>query len=472
MANADWTVIAKNNSGSNVVLEDLGIEIANTAQITLSDYFGFGDIADSASLQAAVAAGNIVINDGSVDLSSANGVNFIRRDNVYVDLQTHYTKSELATPHSTGLVDWTNITNVPSFGSPDWTEPVKYLVKTVATTAPATPTTGMVYVDTDDNHYYMWNGTTWVDKGSAATGDRIVDKNAAPPVVKTFNGTAWISSATPADNTAVMVNDDGDGGNAQYIYSSEQTKWIKIGDVNFEDHLDGGPNKHDASEIDVEGTYSVIGGPTDLETVLSNINSQMVTALISNTLDMSYDQGGSGAGRLIQTDSGPVKLDCLAATTAPLELVPKAALPTTGLANGQLAVKDGILCIYDSTRGKWLSVQRQTFVFGRAGTTKNQYLNFGAGSLASNNSGYRMPRNATIVGISGQLDASGTCTMNIRFNDTATNSVVLTITGAIGAADISTNIDCGATDFLQAYLATATAGVEDPVMFIEIAWRP
>jgi len=301
----------------------------------------------------------------------------------------------------------------------------------------------------------------------------VVNLSDATQDIYVFDGTStWTDNGPVADNTAVMVNDDGDGGNSQYVYSTETGTWIKIADVNFEDHLNGGASKHDASEIDVEGTYVTIGAPGDLETILSNIETAMVEAIDNNTLDMAYDQGGAGAGRLISADSGSVKIDSVAATTAPFEIVPKAALPTTGLADGQLAIKDGILCIYDSTRGKWLSVQREFLVFGRSGSTKNQYLNFGVGNMPSNNSGYRMPRNATIVSISGQLDALGTCDMNVRRNDTATNILVLAISSALGNSSVSANVDVNATDFLQAYLSTTTAGSEDPVMFVEIAWRP
>ena len=469
----DWIVVIKNNSGSNVVLQDLGYEIGNGVTVTLSDYFTYGEITDSFNLQAAVLAGNLVVNNGTIDLSAADGVNYIIRDNIYRDLQTHYTKAEMANINGGAVIDWSNIVNAPSFGSPVWTEPVSYFVESISSTAPATPSTGDVYVDTDDHHYYKWDGTQWVDIGSASAGDRVVNLSDTTKDIYVFDGTSvWADSGPVADNAAVMVNDDGDGGNAQYVYSTETSTWIKIADVNFEDHLNGGSSKHDASEIDVEGTYFNLGAPADLETVLSNIETAMVEAIDNNTLDMAYDQGGAGAGRLISADTGSVKIDTVAATTAPLELVPKAALPTTGLADGQLAIKDGILCIYDSTRAKWLSVQREFLVFGRSGNTRNQYLNFGVGNLPSNNSGYRMQRNATIVSISGQLDNIGTCDMNVRRNDTASNILTMAITSALGNADVSSNIDVSATDFIQAYLSTTTSGVEDPVMIIEIAWRP
>jgi hypothetical protein len=473
MANVDWVVVIKNNSGSNVVLPDLGYEIGNGITVTLSDFFTYGEITDSTDLQAQVLAGNLVVNNGVVDLSASNGVDYIIRDNIYRDMQTHYTKDELANINGGGSVDWSNITNAPSFGSPTWVGPVLYRVTAVGADAPATPAEGDVYVDTDDNHYYKRVGAAWVDQGSALVGDRIINLTDGTEDIYSFTGAnTWADGGQAVDNQAVMVNDDGDGKNAQYIYSTESNVWIKIADVDFNSHFDGGANKHDASEIDVEGTYLNLGAPADLETVLSNIETAMVEAIDNNTLDMAYDQGGAGAGRLITADTGSVKIDSAAATTAPFEIVPKAALPTTGLADGQLAIKDGILCIYDSTRAKWLSVQREFLVFGRAGSTKNQYLNFGVGAMPSNNAGYRMQRDATIVSISGQLDAIGTCDLNVRRNDTATNILTLAITSALGNASVSANVDVSATDFLQAYLSTTTAGSEDPVMIVEIAWRP
>lgn len=466
-----WTVIAKNNSGSTVVLSNLGTEILNGTQLTLSDFFEYSDISDDKELESFVNNGDLVINNGSVDLSAADGVNYITRDNVYDDLTKHYTKGELTTPNTGGLVDWTNIANVPSFGSPAWVEPALYRVLDIVATPPASPNTGDVYIDTDDNHYYKWDGATWVDEGSASTDDRVINLANATENLYHFDGTAWVDNGQSDDNNAIMINDDGDGKNSQYIYSTETNNWLKIADVDFDDHLNGGPNKHDASEIDVEGTYSNFpNSPSDLETIIGDINTQMTDALDNNTLDGAYDEGGAGVGRTITADAGPVVIDTDVATTAPLELKPKAALPTTGLQDGQFAVKDGILFIYDSTRTKWLSVQRETLVFGRRRKVKNQYLNFAVGNLASNNSGYRIPRDACIVSMTGQLDANGTCDMRVRRNDTATNIATLNINSTIGNIDVSTNVDINANDYLQSYLS-ASNRVDDPVMVIEIAWR-
>jgi len=59
-------------------------------------------------------------------------------------------------------------------------------------------------------------------------------------------------------------------------------------------HLNGGANKHDASEIDVEGTYvNIAGTPTDLETTVSAINSSLGTLSASIALENTWDRSGS-----------------------------------------------------------------------------------------------------------------------------------------------------------------------------------
>jgi len=188
-------------------------------------------------------------------------------------------------------------------------------------------------------------------------------------------------------------------------------------------------------------------------------------------LDEAYDEGGAGLGRTVTTDNGAVKLDGTSGTNAPLELAPQSANPSTLLADGQLCVRDGILCVYDATRSKWLSVQRQFICFGRKGKTRNQYIDHFAGKMRSNNSGLRMIRNGTIVGISGQLDAIGTCDFYIRKNDSATAQATQSLTAVTGAQTANLNVDFSAGDFFQAYL-NASSRVEDPICVVEIAWRP
>lgn len=466
-----WTVIVKNSSGSTQTLDDFGITLLNGTQRTLTENFDYDEISGSAELKTKVLASELIVNDGTSDLSSADGAEYIQLENVYNVSEEHYTKTELSND-GTSSVHWNNITNAPSFGSVRWGDPVLYRITEISASAPGTPNTGDVYINSGDNHYYKWSGSSWTDEGAASIDDRVINLDDTTQDIYTFNGTTWDDGTTSADNTAVMVNDDGDGKNSQYVYDNVSNVWMKIADVDFASHFNGAASKHDASEIDVESTSHVnlTSTPTDLETTITEIDTLLTTALDNNTLDGAYDEGGAGVGRIINADTGAVIFNTGVATTAPLEITPKAALPTTGLQDGQIAVRDGILCIYDSTRTKWLSVQRQFLIFGRRGRTSDQYLNFCVGRLPSSNSGFRLVRDACIVSISGQLDANGTCDIHVRRNDLATNIVSLSISSTFGNSDVSTNINLSENDYVQSYLSSAS-NIQDPVCVIEIAWR-
>ena len=121
-----WTVIIKNSGGAPVEIADLGISIPASSQITMSDQFSFEEIAGSDDLRDLVTAGTLVLNDGSSDLSSANGTLYLTLDQRKYLADTHYTKTELNSSGSGGAVHWDNVTNAPSFGSPKWVDPVLY----------------------------------------------------------------------------------------------------------------------------------------------------------------------------------------------------------------------------------------------------------------------------------------------------------------------------------------------------------
>jgi len=304
-----YTVIIKNDSGSDKTIGDLGITIVDATQITFSDQFTYTQLAGSDDLRFLVNAGDLVVNDGVDDLSSSDGENYlIIIHKTY--LETNYwTKTDLsATSGSNDKVDWTQISSIPN-----------------------------------------------------------------------------------------------------------------------------------------------------------NLASQ-------NTLDGAYDEGGSGVGRTINADSGAVKIDATATTAAPLEIVPQSSLPITGLSNGQISIKDGIFFIYDDTRTKFVSSDRKLLTFGRAGNTKNQYLNLGVGALPSNNAGFRMIRPAVITGLSGQLDATSNCLITIRKNKVDTNIATLAIATALGDQKSTLNIDLNTGDYIQGYLESSNK-VADPVVTVEIAWR-
>lgn len=393
---------------------------------------------------------------------------------IYYLKDKYYTKSQLGTSGQSA-VHWENIVGAPSYGVNSWTGPVKYRVLGFYSTAAATalsPNEGDSYVNTDDDHFYKYVTGAWTDFGISQDGDRVISLAESDEAIFMRETGAWVDQGTPPDGAGVIVDDDGDGKSAQYVYEIDTTEWKKIGDIDFNDHFDGGSNKHDASEIDVEGTYANIPGtPSDLETALAAIDAELGSAKVNhNTLDAAYDQGGAGLGRTINADNGAVVFDATGGTNAPMEIPSLSAVPTTGVAADQIINIESIPYIQDSTRNKWLSFGRQTLAFGRKGNTKNQYVNFHAGVLPSNLSGYRMARKATIVSVTTQLSSSGTCTVQLRKNDSTSSIGTLGLTGQLGNSSTNIDIDLDKDEYLQCYIS-GTNFVRDPIILVEVAWR-
>ncbi len=315
-------------------------------------------------------------------------------------------------------------------GGGSWIDPVLFRVVQQSASAPGSPAEGDAYVNTSDNHIYMYVSSSWVDQGAPVATDRIIDLSTTGEHVYQFS-TTWDDQGIPNDNDAVIVNNDGEDKPAMYLYDDSigDGEWTKIADADL----------------------------------LS----------VGNDMNDSYHQGDPGIGRTITVDEGPVDLDATSGDYAPLELSPQTSNPSTDVAAGQMCVRNDMLCIYDGSRSKWLSVQRQWFFFGKKGLSKKIYLSYGGGNIPSNNSGLRLGKNATIVGITGQLDQSGTCDFRIRKNDAVADILSLNLATAVGGADMSSsiNVDVDTTDYLQCYLDN-TSNVEDPVVMIEIAYRP
>jgi hypothetical protein len=420
-----WTLIIKNNSAITPrEIEDLGITIGISSQVTMSDQFEYQELASSDDLRDHVTNSNLVVNDGTSDLDAATGVLYLTLYNAKETEEDFYTRTKLGTSGQSS-VHWDNITNTPAFGTTTWLDPVICRSLTMTATGPAA-SEGDFFIDTDDDHLYKYISSSWVDQGAPSTGDRTIVLDSTAEMIYEWGGSTWDVQDDNGDLDAVLLLDDGDSKQAQYVYEIGSLSWIKIADIDY-------------------------GEP--------------------NTLDGAYDQGGAGAGRTIDADSGAVKLDVGVSTNAPIELTQKASLPTTSLAAGQLAVKDGILCVYDGTRSKWLSVQRVFLTFGRKGVTRNQYLSYAVGTLASAVSGYLMGRNATVVSITGQLGGSGTIDFRLRSNDSVSNVATLSLTATDGDYDNALNVDLTQGDYLQMFADNATT-VGDPVVIVEIAFRP
>jgi len=69
--------IAKNQTAGDIDLTDIDLTVPASSQITLTDYVKFYEAAASVSLNTEITSGNIIINDGSQDLTQAESLDYL-----------------------------------------------------------------------------------------------------------------------------------------------------------------------------------------------------------------------------------------------------------------------------------------------------------------------------------------------------------------------------------------------------------
>ena len=72
-----FTIIVKNSSGSPIFINDLGISIPAQGQVELSELFGLPTLWESNDLYTLVSDDDLVVNDGTDDLDTIPGLNWI-----------------------------------------------------------------------------------------------------------------------------------------------------------------------------------------------------------------------------------------------------------------------------------------------------------------------------------------------------------------------------------------------------------
>ena len=80
-----YIVIVKNDTTSVITIEDLGIEISGSGQVTLSDISNLSEIISSNDLKSLVSNSTLIINNGINDLSVEDGLKYISINTDYED---------------------------------------------------------------------------------------------------------------------------------------------------------------------------------------------------------------------------------------------------------------------------------------------------------------------------------------------------------------------------------------------------
>lgn len=189
----------------------------------------------------------------------------------------------------------------------------------------------------------------------------------------------------------------------------------------------------------------------------------------ANNLDSVYDSPlGSGSGRIIIVDNGAVKLNATSSTYAPLELVPLSTVPASGLAPGQLIVFGDYLYLYDDVRNKFLSTTELQFAFGDK-AVDGRLLSIG--NNKGNMVGYKVPRDATIVGVlanvnKGNLNKS----LEVRKNGSSTSIFSFSLSSG-SYSNTTVNVDVSVNDIVQLYVSSVGSSAQELVAQIFVKWR-
>ena len=180
------------------------------------------------------------------------------------------------------------------------------------------------------------------------------------------------------------------------------------------------------------------------------------------SLDNAYD-----AGHVINVDSGAVTLSATNGN-APLQLTNLSSAPTANLTSGQLAVVNGVLVAFDSTRNKWLSVDRTHIPYT---------ARFGDGNyLSSNihsdiNAGYTSLDNGTIVGVTAAGGVGNqTKTFYMRKNGSTTPLYSFQLVNGKFVAN-NLNIDYSQGDVIQIYCEPGNGPINSPNVTLTVATR-
>lgn len=149
----------------------------------------------------------------------------------------------------------------------------------------------------------------------------------------------------------------------------------------------------------------------------------------------------------------------------------RVVIPTAGTTppaspvNGETWFGNGVVWVYDSTRSKWLSIDRVGLEFG-AQRSNGTYLNASGG----NTSGYGgILRDGTIIGVMARAAAGHlTKTFEIRANGVMISTFSL-VAGVYRNAVL--NVDFNSGDWLGVWSSTAGLRVDMVSVILEIAWR-
>jgi hypothetical protein len=489
-------------AATDFTINDLGYTVVASSPVMLSNQFSIEDLQNSADLSAAIAASSLTVEMlVSGVWTAVSAVNY-NADDVYaaaanifeivntVDNEKLVTGGDVSTLHNHNGAYFTK-TQVQSTTDGSAGASLVGIDQTPAFTN-FTPASGNVQAALEAIDSALSSSTATLDTAYAHDTDGIllVNGSTKPLNFKSNNSNDILVSRTNGTDTQDMLR------------AKVGTNEVVIGAAAVGGL--GAVNAKVVGNLDVTGNISFTGSITDTTVSNLQVTNNTITmrdgsvadadsallvslpvggtnaAVFWNNASSQWEAGFSGSTQKIALVGTSESITGIydfigGGTTDPnMYLTSKSAAPSTNLGGSgiyPIALINGVLSVYDksNSRNKFLSVAREHMVFVGRDSSTNTLEYARIATFTSNQAGNRLIANATLVGISAQTNGSGTWTVRVRKNSSATNLSSLTLTAVAGAQDATLNVDFSAGDNVEIYIDGSN--VNRPVIKLEFAYR-
>lgn len=334
----------------------------------------------------------------------------------------------------------------PVTGTIDVSDGYLVLTNTTDVNQIPTPASGQIAFDSDDGYLLFYDGTSWIQITDENTSG-VTDHGGLSGLLDDDHPQYLLLDGDKVRNPVTGGIDISDGYLVlpNYADPTTQIPTPDIGDIAY-DTDDGyvvvydGANWVNIADGGDHGTLSGLGD--DDHSQYGLLDGDAARNAVTGTYDFSD-------GYFIAPNYS--------------------VAPTENQVEGELAVVDGLLYAYDSTRSKWLSVNREQVWAARAANNATDiYLRI-HDRVVSFLSSYRALRDGTITGLVANTRIAETWTLEVRINGAASSSATLAVTAATGAQDSTIDVDISAGDTIELYCNGTN--ISFPVGGVEIAWR-
>jgi hypothetical protein len=187
------------------------------------------------------------------------------------------------------------------------------------------------------------------------------------------------------------------------------------------------------------------------------------------TLGIQPEEGNVGIGTNSADDSAILEL---VSTTQGFLMPRMTTAQILAIANPVEALKvynldDGYEYFYDRIRAEWLSVNTQTFQWGRNGA--NDGVNLHYNNMVDGTNGPLMPKDGTIIGITARQDG-GNPFKTYQFEVNAANVLAFNLVASV-FNDQTVDVDFSANDYLGVFAVSAGFPAADSAIVATTRWR-